>query len=46
LKVPGINGSPRKDGNTAILINAVFDVLEKKGIETELLQFSGMTIQG
>ncbi len=30
MKVVGINGSARKDGNTAILINVVFDELKKK----------------
>ena len=46
MKVLAINGSPRKDGNTAILIKAVLDELKKEGIETELIQFSGKTIQG
>lgn len=41
MKVLGINGSARKDGNTAILINTVFGELEKSGIETELIQLSG-----
>jgi len=34
MKVIAINGSARKDGNTAILIKRVFSVLEKEGIET------------
>ncbi|MGD9159644.1 MAG: flavodoxin family protein [Desulfobacteraceae bacterium] len=46
MKVLAINGSPRKDGNTAIMIKTVLEELEKEGIETELLQFSGKTIQG
>lgn len=46
MKVLAINGSPRKDGNTAIMIKGVFEELEKEGIETELIQFSGKTIQG
>lgn len=46
MKVLAINGSPRKDGNTAIMIKSVFEELEKEGIETELIQFSGKTIQG
>lgn len=41
VKVIGINGSARKDGNTAILINAVFEELNKEGIETEMIQLSG-----
>ena len=46
MKVLGINGSPRKDGNTAIMIKTVLDELEKEGIETELIQFSKKTIHG
>jgi multimeric flavodoxin WrbA len=46
MKVVGINASPRKDGNTAIIIRAVFEELEKEGIETELIQFAGQPIQG
>ena len=34
MKVLGINGSARKNGNTAILINTVFEELNKTGIET------------
>lgn len=37
MKVIGINGSGRKDGNTAILIQTIFDVLHKNGIDTELI---------
>lgn len=39
MKVLGINGSSRIDGNTAIIMNIVFEELEKAGIETELVQF-------
>ena len=46
MKVIGFNGSARKDGNTAILINYVFGELEKEGIETELYQLSGKKIRG
>lgn len=46
MKVVGINGSPRKDGNTAIAIKKVFAELEKRGIETELIQFAGQPIRG
>ncbi|MFC1532293.1 flavodoxin family protein [Thermodesulfobacteriota bacterium] len=46
MKVVGFNGSARKDGNTAILINYVFGELEKEGIETELFQLSGKKIHG
>lgn len=46
MKVLGINGSPRKGGNTEILIKTVFAELEKEGIETELVQIGGKTIHG
>ena len=46
MKVVALNGSARKDGNTAILINVVFDELKKEGIETELIQLAGNPIAG
>jgi len=46
VKVVGINGSSRKDGNTAILIRTVFKELEKNGIETELIQLEGKSVKG
>lgn len=46
MKVIGINGSPRKDGNTGILIRKVFDELEKEGIETELVDLAGKKMHG
>jgi multimeric flavodoxin WrbA len=46
MKVVGFNGSPRKDGNTSILIHKVFHELEKEGIETELVQLSHKRIHG
>gem|GEM_PF-3192067 len=36
-KVIAINGSPRKDGNTAILIKHVLGELENEDVETELV---------
>lgn len=45
MKVIGINGSPRKEGNTSIIIKAVFQELEKSGIETELVQLGGLPIR-
>ncbi|MDP4164829.1 MAG: flavodoxin family protein [Bacillota bacterium] len=45
MKVIGINGSPRKGGNTTILINKVFEELNKQGIETELIELSGKNIK-
>ncbi len=46
MKVVGINGSPRKEGNTSILIQTVFAELNARGIETELVQLSGQAIKG
>ena len=45
MKVLGINGSARKDGNTAIIMKMVFEELEKEGIETEMIQLSGKIIE-
>lgn len=38
MKVIGINGSARKDGNTAIMIRTVFERLNNEGIATELYE--------
>jgi multimeric flavodoxin WrbA len=46
IKVIGFNGSPRKDGNTAILIRHVFTELENDGIKTELIDLSGKKLHG
>jgi len=46
MKVIAFNGSGRKDGNTAVLLNKVLDELSKEGIETELIQLAGKAPQG
>jgi multimeric flavodoxin WrbA len=46
MNVVAFNGSARKDGNTAILVNTVFKELKKAGIETELFQLAGKKIHG
>jgi multimeric flavodoxin WrbA len=46
LKVVAINGSPRADGNTSILIRHVLDELESEGIATELVRIGGRTVRG
>ena len=46
MKVVAFNGSPRKDGNTAILIRRVLKELEAEGIETEFIQLGGQQIHG
>jgi multimeric flavodoxin WrbA len=46
LRVLAINGSARRDGNTALLIRHVFAELEREGIATELVQLGGQAIRG
>jgi multimeric flavodoxin WrbA len=46
MKVIAFNGSARKDGNTAILLNLVLDELKAEGIETEVYSLAGKPIQG
>jgi multimeric flavodoxin WrbA len=46
MKVVAFNGSPRKGGNTEILIKEVFKVLEEKGLKTELIQVGGKKVNG
>ncbi len=46
MKVMAFNGSARKDGNTAILINYVLNEIQKEGIDTEHLQLAGQKIRG
>jgi multimeric flavodoxin WrbA len=46
MKVIGFNGSPRKDGNTTLIIQHVFRELEKQGIATELVQLSEKEVRG
>lgn len=46
MKVVAINGSPRKGGNTEIILKAVFQELEAHGIETELVQLGGNLVRG
>ena len=46
MKVVAISGSARKDGNTAILVEKVFEELRNEGIETELVQLAGKKVRG
>lgn len=41
VKVIAFNGSPRKDGNTSILLREVMDELQKENIETEIVHLKG-----
>jgi len=46
MKVVAFNGSARRGGNTAILLNHVLGELRTEGIETELVELGGVTIHG
>lgn len=46
MKVIAINGSPRKDGNTHLLLEAVLEPLARAGWETEAVQIGGKDIHG
>jgi multimeric flavodoxin WrbA len=46
MNVVAFNGSARKDGNTAILLNLALDELKKEGIGTELIQLAGENLSG
>jgi multimeric flavodoxin WrbA len=41
MKVVAFNGSPRREGNTSVLLNRVLSELEKEGIETEIVHLKG-----
>jgi len=44
VKVVGIVGSTRRGGNTEILTQKALEVIQKKGIETELIRLAGKRI--
>ncbi|MBI5115335.1 flavodoxin family protein [Candidatus Poribacteria bacterium] len=46
MKVVAFNGSARKDGNTAMLVNIVLQELQNEGISTELIQLAGKELHG
>jgi multimeric flavodoxin WrbA len=46
MKVVAFNGSPRRKGNTEILINEVFKILQAEGIETEMVQLGNKIVHG
>ena len=46
MKAIGISGSPRKDGNTRILVNHCLEAIAEEGIETELISLAGLNIAG
>ena len=46
MKVLLLNGSPRKDGNTAIALSEVAKTLQVNGIETEIVSIGTKAVQG
>lgn len=46
MKVVAFNGSPRKGGNTELLLRKVLEPIEAAGIETELVQVGGKEVRG
>ena len=46
MKVFAINGSPRKEGNTAHMLNTVLTACKKAGYETEIYQAGGRPVMG
>jgi multimeric flavodoxin WrbA len=46
MKVVAFNGSPRRDGNTTCLVNAVFEELKKENVDCELVNLAGKNIHG
>lgn len=46
MKVVAFNGSPRKEGNTHLLIQTVFKELQREGIETEEIDIASAPVRG
>jgi len=46
MKIVAFNGSPRKNGNTAALLEEVLKTMREEGFETELVQIGGNAIRG
>ena len=46
MKVVAFNGSARKKGNTALLLETVLAELKGEGIDTELISLAGRPLQG
>lgn len=45
MKVVGIVGSPRKGGNTDVLVEAVLDGCERAGAQTEKIRLDDLEIK-
>jgi multimeric flavodoxin WrbA len=46
MKVLMLNGSPRKNGNSAIALHEMEQIFQAEGIETELMQVGSQPIRG
>lgn len=46
MKVLLINGSPKKDGNTALALSEMVSVFEKEGIEAEIYHIGTQAVRG
>ncbi len=46
MKVVAFNGSARKKGNTAIMIDIVCEELQREGISTEVISLAGKNLSG
>ncbi|MFA7405099.1 MAG: flavodoxin family protein [Pelobacteraceae bacterium] len=46
MKVTAFNGSPRREGNTSLLIGRACEALNSEGIDTEVVQVGGEKLKG
>jgi multimeric flavodoxin WrbA len=46
MKVVAINGSPKKNGNTALALHVVGNALKDEGVEFEIIDIGGQNIRG
>jgi len=46
MKITGLSGSPRKNGNTEILIEEILNAAKEKGAQTKLYHLNTMSIKG
>ncbi len=46
MKILAINGSPRKDGNTAAMLNEVLAGAAEKGAETRIVHLNDLNVKG
>ena len=46
MKVVAINGSPKRNGNTALALDAISEVLEAEGIRAERMDVGGERLHG